>query len=72
MPIVRIEVWSGRTPEQKKALIRNVTDAVVTSVGCPEQAVEVLLYEVDKSNWASGGVCHAERFPGPARPTPET
>ena len=56
MPIVRIDVWSGRTPEQKQALIRNVTDAVVTSIGCPEQAVEVLLNEVDKSNWASGGV----------------
>jgi 4-oxalocrotonate tautomerase len=68
MPIVRIDVWSGRTAEQKKALIRNVTDAVVASIGCPEQAVEVLLYEVDKSNWASGGVCHAERFPEPASP----
>jgi 4-oxalocrotonate tautomerase len=66
MPIVRIEVWPGRTPEQKKALMRNVTDAVVASVGCPEQAVEVLLYEVDQSHWAVGGVCHAERMPGAA------
>jgi len=63
MPIVRIEVWPGRTRDQKNALIRNVTDAVVNSIGCPEQAVEVLLYEVDKSHWAVGGICHAERVP---------
>ena len=63
MPIVRIDIWKGRPREQKDALIRNVTDAVVKSVGCPEQAVEVLLYEIDKSDWATGGICHAERLP---------
>ena len=63
MPIVRIDIWKGRPREQKDALIHNVTDAVVKSIGCPEQAVEVLLYEIDKADWASGGICHAERFP---------
>jgi 4-oxalocrotonate tautomerase len=72
VPIVRIEIWPGRTPDQKKALIRNVTDAVVSSVGCPEQAVEVLLYEVDKSDWAVGGVCHADRTPNPRPPATGT
>lgn len=61
MPIVRIEMWPGRAREEKVALIRNVTDAVVKSIGCPDQAVEVLLYEVDKSDWAVGGICHADR-----------
>jgi 4-oxalocrotonate tautomerase len=63
MPIVRIDMWAGRPREQKDALVRNVTDAVVSAIGCPEQAVEVLLYEVDKSDWATGGVCHSERPP---------
>jgi 4-oxalocrotonate tautomerase len=63
MPIVRIEMWPGRTREQKTDLIRNVTDAVAQSIGCPAQAVEVLLYEVDKADWAAGGVCHADRSP---------
>jgi 4-oxalocrotonate tautomerase len=68
MPIVRIDMWPGRSREVKNVLIRNVTDAVVQSIGCPEQAVEVLLYEVDKSDWAAGGVCHADRPPIPADP----
>jgi 4-oxalocrotonate tautomerase len=63
VPIVRIEMWPGRGRDEKNALIRNVTDAVVNSIGCPDQAVEVLLYEVDKSDWAQGGICHADRLP---------
>ena len=69
MPIVRIEMWPGRTRDEKNDLIRNVTDAVVNSIGCPDQAVEVLLYEVDKSDWAAGGVCHADRPPVAAPPS---
>ena len=63
MPIVRIESWPI-SREQKDALITKVTDAVVEAVGCPDQAVTILLYEVDKADWATGGVCHAERVPG--------
>jgi len=63
MPLVRIETWPIPA-EKKKALISGVTDAVVEAVGCPGQAVEVMLFEVEKENWAQGGVCHADRVPG--------
>jgi 4-oxalocrotonate tautomerase len=63
MPIVRIEMWPGRGRDEKNALIRNVTDAVVNSIGCPDESVTVLLYEVDKSDWAAAGVCYADRPP---------
>jgi 4-oxalocrotonate tautomerase len=62
MPLVRIETWPIPA-ERKQALITNVTQAVVDSVGCPEQAVEIMLFEVQKQNWAQGGVCHADRPP---------
>jgi 4-oxalocrotonate tautomerase len=65
MPIVRIDLWPSVTREQKKVLIKNVTEAVVDAVGCPVQAVEILLTDVDKENWAQGGVSHAERSPVP-------
>jgi 4-oxalocrotonate tautomerase len=63
MPFVRIDLWPTVTPEQKKVLIKNVTDAVVNAVGCPAMAVEIILNDVDKENWAQGGVTHAERSP---------
>jgi len=72
MPIVRIEMWPGRTPDQKNALIRNVTDAVAQSIGCSEEVVEVLLYEVDRSDWAAGGISHAVRSPAAPPPSAGT
>ena len=36
---------------------------MVSAVGCPAMAVEILLNDVDKENWAQGGVTHAERSP---------
>jgi 4-oxalocrotonate tautomerase family enzyme len=66
MPLVRIETWPIPA-DKKRALITNVTDAVVASVGCPEQAVEVMVFEVNKENWAQGGVCHADTAPGAPR-----
>jgi 4-oxalocrotonate tautomerase len=66
---VRIDMWSGRSHEVKQALIENVTKAVVDAVGCPTEAVEIVIYEVDKANWATGGVSHADKFPDPAAKT---
>ena len=67
MPLVRIETWPIPA-EKKRALIVNVTQAVVDAVGCPQQAVEVMLFEVDKANWAQGGVCHADLPPHALEP----
>ncbi len=61
MPLVRIDLLAGRSREAKDALIHNVTKAVVDSVGCPVEAVTVILYEVDKADWARGGISHAKR-----------
>lgn len=61
MPLVRIDMLAGRTREAKDTLIANVTKAIVESVGCPVDAVTVIIYEVDKADWARGGVSHAKR-----------
>ena len=61
MPVVRIDMWSGRGREVKDALIRNVTKAVVDAVGCPVDAVDVLIFETDKADWGKGGVSFAQR-----------
>ena len=67
MPLVRIETWPIPA-EKKQALITNVTQAVAYAVGCPQQAVEIMVFEVDKANWAQGGVCHADRAPHSPQP----
>ncbi len=62
MPVVKIDMWSGRNEEQKEVIIQKVTDAVAESVGCPKEAVTVVIDEIPKENWGSGGEQHSKKF----------
>ncbi|MDD5111168.1 MAG: 2-hydroxymuconate tautomerase family protein [Candidatus Altiarchaeota archaeon] len=55
MPVVRIDMWEGRTLEQKDDLIREVTEAVVKALKVSHQDVVVILSEVSKDHWGVGG-----------------
>ena len=63
MPTIRIELFEGRSPEQKAALAREVTDACVRVLGSSPSGVDVLFYDIAKSNWATGGVLWSEAPP---------
>ena len=56
MPIVRIEMYPGRSHAQKAQLARVITDAMVSIAKTPPEAVTVLFADVPKENWAQAGV----------------
>ncbi|TET37885.1 MAG: 4-oxalocrotonate tautomerase [Dehalococcoidia bacterium] len=56
MPIVRVEMWPGRTQAQKAELARVITEAVVTIAHTTPEATIVIFEDVAKENWAVGGV----------------
>ncbi|MFB5190047.1 4-oxalocrotonate tautomerase [Alicyclobacillus fastidiosus] len=60
MPLIQMSIIEGRPPEVKKELIREVTDAVVRTLGAKPEAVRVLLYEVPPEHWGVGGVSKAD------------
>lgn len=55
MPIVRIELWKGRTPEQKKELSKAITEEMVRIMNMRTESIQVIFYEIEKENWALGG-----------------
>lgn len=55
MPFVKIDMWEGRTREQKDKLIESVTRAVCESIGCPGEAVQVVLQDHKKEDWGIDG-----------------
>ncbi len=55
VPIVQIELLEGRTVEQKRALVRKVTDAIVEAVGCQPEAVSIILREMKKEHFGKAG-----------------
>ena len=56
MPIVRVEMWAGRTQSQKAELARVITDAIVAIAHTTPEATTVIFEDIAKENWAVGGV----------------
>ncbi len=55
MPIVHVSLLEGRDAQTKRALLRELTEAVVRTTGVPRASVRVLLHEVPAAHWAVGG-----------------
>lgn len=58
MPIIRVEMFDGRSREQKAALVNRLTEAFLDTCGRPGQTREgvwVVIVESPKENWAVGG-----------------
>ncbi|OPX17488.1 hypothetical protein BXT86_06280 [candidate division WOR-3 bacterium 4484_100] len=62
MPFLEINLWKGFDEKKKELLISKLTDVVVEVVGCPQEAVHIIIREVPKENWAHGGVQHSKKF----------
>ncbi|NLH79301.1 MAG: 2-hydroxymuconate tautomerase family protein, partial [Phyllobacteriaceae bacterium] len=55
MPIVEVTLIEGRTFEKKKKMVEEVTNAIVSSLGAPREAVRVIIREVPAWHFAAGG-----------------
>jgi 4-oxalocrotonate tautomerase len=60
MPEIVVYLNEGRSVDQKRALCKGITDAVVSNLGVPAGAVVVALVETPKHNKAKGGVLFSE------------
>jgi 4-oxalocrotonate tautomerase len=61
MPIIRVEIQEGRSPETKERLIAALTSTVVETLGVSAEQVRVLLYELPKTHWGIAGQSAAHR-----------
>ena len=60
MPSVQIDMFSGRTPTQKKDLAKLVTQAVVDALNVRPEGVRLRINEIEKYHSAEGGVLREE------------
>jgi 4-oxalocrotonate tautomerase len=61
MPEVYVYAVEGRTLDQKRALVREITDAVVRNFKVAPEAVMVQIMETPKTSKAKGGVLFSDR-----------
>ena len=61
MPTYHIEMLEGRTLEQKKKLVAEITRVSVEVLGGAPESVDVLITDIPRENWATGGVLWTEK-----------
>jgi len=61
MPIITINLLTGRDQARKIALIREIADAAVRTLDVPLASVRVILNEVPPEHWGIGNETKADQ-----------
>jgi 4-oxalocrotonate tautomerase len=70
MPIVTVAMYEGRTIDQKREIVKGITDVVARVTGNDAESVHVVIEEVKRENWAIGGLLHPDRQAAPSAERP--
>lgn len=55
MPTINVQMFTGRTVEQKREFAKAITKATCETLGCKPEAVDIIIQDVQKEDWATGG-----------------
>ena len=55
LPLVTVEALGGRTIEQKRGLVKDITEAVIKNFNVKPEAVTVVIHELSRENLAKAG-----------------
>lgn len=76
MPHISVKLLTGRTDEQKKRLVDELTKAVLTAIGGEEKSVSIAIEDISPRDWATkvynpeivGNAAHLHKTPGYTMP----
>jgi 4-oxalocrotonate tautomerase len=55
MPTINVQMFEGRTVEQKREFVKEVTEATCRTLGCAPESVDIIIQDVRREDWATGG-----------------
>jgi 4-oxalocrotonate tautomerase len=56
VPRIIVQVYEGRTVDQKRELVRGITDAVVEAFAVQPSQVSIVIEEMSPQNYGAGGI----------------
>lgn len=56
MPIVNVQMYSGRTQKEKDRLAETITEDVVKILGVAKEEVIIVFTEAPHGNWYASGI----------------
>ena len=63
MPIIRVEMLKGRTRDQKRALVKELTEGFIRACGGKPDSLHIVISDVAKEDWGAGGALMADKYP---------
>lgn len=63
MPLITVELFEGRSVEQKRQIVAGLTKTMCDITGGNPSAVQVMIRDVPKSDWGFGGELCSDLFP---------
>ena len=61
MPVIQVTLLKGRTVEQKRKVAERITAAMVEEAKAVKEAVVVTFVDVEREDYASGGVLMVDK-----------
>ena len=61
MPLIRVDLFEGRTPEQKSEFAKAVTREAAKILKCSEESVDIIYTDIKKHDWATAGTLWSEK-----------
>lgn len=55
MPTINVQLFEGRTLEQKRRFVKAVTEAAAQTLDCSPDSINIIIHEIRKEDWATGG-----------------
>ncbi len=63
MPIVAIDMWEGRTVEQKRKLVAGITTVMTETLNITPETIQITIRDYPKHNWAVAGKLATDMAP---------
>ena len=63
MPVIKVEMFEGRTIEQKRELVEVLSKETARITGCSVGSIYVVIDEVKKETRTAGGELCSDKFP---------
>ena len=71
MPVVTVQLWPGRTVNQKRRLVAAITEAMVQHVDSTPDHLHVIIQDVPKESWGRNGKLGIDNEPEGHAPAPK-
>ena len=61
MPSITVKILEGKTVEQKRVLVKDITEMIVKNIGVPPEVVSIDIIEYSSENIANAGQLLVDR-----------